>query len=46
LINDERFFDVPKVLETPKDDLKDYARNMKVLEALLSKKNRKILGFE
>jgi len=43
LMNDERFFDVPKVLETPQDDLKDYARNMKVLKSLLSKKNREVL---
>jgi deoxyribonuclease-4 len=45
LMNDENLFDVPKVLETPKDDLKDYAKNMKALEALLSKKNRELLGL-
>lgn len=45
LMNDERFFDVPKVLETPNDTLEDYARNMKVLKSSLSKKNREVLGL-
>lgn len=46
LINDERFFDVPKILETPKDDLADYAKNMETMKSLLSTKNRKLLGVD
>jgi deoxyribonuclease-4 len=41
LFNDKRFFDVPKILETPKDDLPSYAHNMKILKNLLSEKNKK-----
>lgn len=46
LMNDERFFDVPKVLETPQDTIEDYAKNMAVLKKLLSKKNRDLLGLD
>jgi deoxyribonuclease IV len=35
LMNDPRFSDIPKVLETPKDTLEDYAKNMKLLKSLL-----------
>jgi deoxyribonuclease-4 len=38
LMNDERFFSIPKILETPKATLKDDARNMAVLKKLLSEK--------
>lgn len=43
LMNDERFFSIPKILETPKADLKDDARNMETLTDLLSKKNQQLL---
>lgn len=46
IMNDEHLFDVPKVLETPKDNLDDYAKNMKLLESLISKENRKVLGLD
>lgn len=46
LFNDPRFFDIPKILETPKDTLEDYAHNMKVLKNLISHENRAILGMD
>lgn len=45
LFNDKRFFDIPKILETPKKELSDDAKNMKILKGLISKENRKILGI-
>ena len=46
LFNDERFFDIPKILETPKDDLKDDLRNMHTIKKLISSKNRRTLSVE
>lgn len=46
LFNDVRFFDIPKVLETPRDDLSDYARNMTVIKKLLSTSTKKMLGIK
>lgn len=43
LFNDPRFFDIPKVLETPKDDLSDDKRNMEKLIDLLTHKTRTLL---
>lgn len=43
LLNDSRFFDIPKVLETPRDDLADYKRNLETLMDLISNKTRKLL---
>jgi len=43
LMNDERFFAVPKILETPKPTLQKYAKNMKLLKGLLSEKSKKLL---
>jgi apurinic endonuclease APN1 len=45
LFNDPRFFDIPKILETPQDELQDYARNMHVLRELISEKTEKTLGI-
>jgi deoxyribonuclease-4 len=45
LMNDEHLFDIPKILETPQDDLADYEKNMKILMGLLSKETRKKLGL-
>ena len=45
LFNDKRFFDIPKILETPKDSLYDDARNMQKIRSLLLPKTRKILGI-
>jgi len=36
LMNDERLISVPKILETPKADLEDDARNMRTLKSLIS----------
>lgn len=44
LFNDPRFFDIPKVLETPKEDLADDARNMHTIKKLLSDQTRKKLN--
>jgi len=47
LFNDERFFDIPKVLETPKDGdhLADDARNMATIISLISKDTREKLSI-
>ncbi|BDC35219.1 putative endonuclease 4 [Candidatus Dependentiae bacterium Noda2021] len=45
LMNDKKLFDVPKILETPRDTLEDYARNMQVLNSLLTKETKKLLGL-
>lgn len=34
IMNDKRLADVPKILETPKNELEDYAHNMKILVSL------------
>jgi deoxyribonuclease IV len=46
LVNDPRFFDIPKILETPKDDLKDDKHNMETIIGLLDKKTRTILHVD
>ena len=43
IMNDKRFFDIPKIIETPKEDLNDDLRNMKTLVQLISKENQKKL---
>lgn len=44
LMNDERFFDIPKVLETPVDSYLEYKPDLELLEGLLTAKNRALLG--
>jgi deoxyribonuclease-4 len=46
LCNDPKLFDIPKILETPKDDLSDDKRNMEILLGLLNTKTRKLLDIE
>jgi deoxyribonuclease-4 len=46
LFNDPVFFDVPKILETPRTDLADYRKNMDILEGLLSEKTRRLLHID
>ncbi len=46
LFNDPRFFDVPKILETPKTELSDDRKNMDTLEGLINKKTRSKLGMD
>lgn len=43
LCNDPRFFDIPKVLETPKKDLSDDKKNLNALRNLLTNKTRTLL---
>ena len=44
LCNDERFFDIPKILETPKTNLDDDLKNISALKQLLTKETKKILN--
>lgn len=46
LFNDKQFFDVPKILETPKDDLEHYLKNMQLIESLITPENREKLIIE
>ncbi len=46
LINDERFYDIPKILETPSDDLTDYAANMAIIKGLMTPQTKKQLNLE
>jgi deoxyribonuclease-4 len=43
IMNDEQLFDVPKILETPNDDLQDYAKNMEILKKLITEETKKKL---
>ncbi|HLW72787.1 MAG TPA: deoxyribonuclease IV [Candidatus Babeliales bacterium] len=43
LFNDPTFFDIPKILETPKNDLSDDKKNMDTLFSLLTEKTRTLL---
>ena len=45
LFNDPNLFDIPKILETPATELSDYRKNMTILEGLLNKKTRDLLGL-
>jgi deoxyribonuclease-4 len=45
IFNDERFFDIPKILETPVGTLESYAHNMQVIRGLLTPETKKILGL-
>jgi deoxyribonuclease IV len=49
LINDPHFFDIPKIIETPKDGknaLLDDKRNIETMLGLLSKKTKTLLHYE
>lgn len=49
LFNDDRFFDIPKILETPKDTqepLDQDTMNMETIKSLLTNKTKKMLGIE
>jgi len=41
IFNDKRFFDIPKILETPKETLEDDLKNMKIIKNLLLLKTHK-----
>ena len=43
LCNDPRFFDIPKILETPKTTLAEDAYNIKVVKELLNEETKNIL---
>ena len=43
LFNDSRFFTIPKILETPKDDLSQDLKNMQKIVSLLSPETKKIM---
>lgn len=46
LFNDERFFTIPKILETPKDSIEEDIRNMNVIKKLLSQETREMYGIK
>ncbi len=46
LINDARFFNIPKILETPKEGLIDDWRNMRTIEGLISPENKNLLRID
>lgn len=43
LFNDARFFDVPKILETPKATLAEDIYNMEIIKGLLTKETKELL---
>lgn len=45
LFNDPRFFEVPKILETPKESLADDARNIALIKSLLTEKTKERFGL-
>ena len=45
LFNDFRFFSIPKILETPKETLKDDVQNIKIIKGLLTQKTKKLLNL-
>lgn len=46
LFNDPRFFDIPKILETPKNELADDERNIRTIMGLLSEQTKKTLNID
>ncbi len=44
LFNDERFFDIPKILETPKTCLQDDVKNFDTIKNLISAKTKKLFA--
>jgi len=44
-INDPRFFDIPKILETPKETIADDKRNIETIIELMDKKTRTLLHY-
>lgn len=46
LMNDTRLFDIPKILETPHDDITHYARNMHILKGLLTEEHKNLFGIK
>lgn len=45
LMNDERFFDSAKILETPIDEKGNFATNLAILKGLLSEETKKLLNY-
>ena len=45
IMNDERFFDIPKILETPEGTLESYVKNMNILKGLLSSHTKGLLDL-
>jgi deoxyribonuclease-4 len=46
LFNDPRFFDIPKILETPKETLQDDEGNIATIKQLLTEKTKKALHLK
>jgi len=45
ILNDPRFFDIPKILETPHEEEKDLIPDLKILKSLLTEKTKKLLEY-
>jgi deoxyribonuclease-4 len=45
LFNDQRFFAIPKILETPKDSIEEDILNMNTIKKLLSRETRELYGL-
>ncbi len=45
IMNDDRFFDVPKILETPEGTPESYVKNMNILKGLLTPHTKKLLDI-
>lgn len=45
IFNDPRLFDIPKIIETPKDDPEEDARNLATIRHLIAPTTRKKLGI-
>lgn len=46
LLNDERFFAIPKIIETPIDDQGGHEMNLKFLKSLITEETRSLLYME
>lgn len=45
ILNDPRFFDAAKILETPHEEDKDFVHDLKTLKSLLTEKTKKLLEY-
>jgi len=46
IMNDKRFFDIPKIIEIPAETINDYKESMRVLIDLLEPVNKQLFGLE
>jgi len=46
IMNDARFFDIPKIIETPVENQGDDQHNLEILKSLLGEKTKKLLHYK